>query len=97
MSVTLVSNVQNFFLAVCFSKTKRTMFELIMYVLQIGGIILLYVIMITVLVILTLVIICCGINFVIALGAVLLATAIFILILMYLTGSTTIAQYLCFV
>ena len=73
------------------------MFELIMYVLQIGGIILLHVIMITMLVILTLVIIGCGINLVIALGAVLLATAIFILILMYLTGSTTIAQYLCFV
>ena len=71
------------------------MFELLMYILQVGGTTLINLLMILVLVALILVIICCGINLVIALGAVLLATAIFIIILTYLTGGTSIAQYLC--
>ena len=71
------------------------MFELLMYILQVGGTTLINLLMILVLVALILVIMCCGINLVIALGAVLLATAIFIIILTYLTGGTSIAQYLC--
>ena len=71
------------------------MFELLMYVLQVGGTTLINLLMIIILVILILIIICCGINLVIALGATLLTIAIFILILTYLTGGTTIAKLLC--
>ena len=60
------------------------MLSIIMYFLEIGGTLLVHILMILMLLALTAIIICCGITFIIALGSVLLAVTIFLFVINYM-------------
>ena len=63
------------------------MLSIIMYFLEIGGTLLVHILMILMLLALTAIIICCGITLIIALGSVLLAVTIFLFIINYTYGN----------
>ena len=71
---------------------KERMMEIIMYILNIGGTTLVHVLLLITILILTAIIVFCGITLIIALGSILLSIAIFMIVLMYLTGSMVSLQ-----
>ena len=63
------------------------MLTLMMYFLEIGGTLLVHVLVILMLLALTAIILCCGITLIIALGWVLLAVTILLLMIHYMYGN----------